>query len=94
MWSNLHANSSLSLTHSKVVVSQNAFIESLVRDSPRPGTPSFATEQALGTRRLLEHAVLLHRLHFVAGGVREEMLEVLIFEGEGVACDAFCKTLV
>jgi hypothetical protein len=30
----------------------------------------------------------------VAGGVSEEVLEVLIFEGEGVAGDAFWKVLV
>jgi hypothetical protein len=94
MQKTLHAKPTLSLAHSKVIITQNTFFKSLVRDSPRPGTPSFATEQALGTRRLLEHAVFLHGFHFVAGGVSEEVLEVLIFEGEGVACDAFCKTLV
>jgi hypothetical protein len=30
----------------------------------------------------------------VAGGVGEEVLEVLIFEGEGVAGDTFGKVLV
>jgi hypothetical protein len=93
MQSNLHAKPAQSLARSKVIVSQNTFVKALVRNSPGPGTASFAAEQTFRTRRLFEHAVFLHGFHFVAGGVSEEVLEVLIFEGERVAGDAFLQSV-
>jgi len=73
---------------SKIVVAQDAFLQTLIRHSPRPRTTGFAAEQALRARRLLEHAVFLHGFHLVAGGVSEKVLKVFVFEGESVAGDA------
>ena len=73
---------------SEVVVSQDAFVQTLVRHSPGPCATGFAAEQALRAGRLLKHAIFLHGFHLVAGGVGEEVLEVFVFEGEGVAGDA------
>ena len=73
---------------SKIIVSKNTLVEALVRHGPRPSATSFATEQTFWARRLLEHAVFVHGLHLVAGGVSEEVLEVFVFEGEGVAGDS------
>jgi hypothetical protein len=81
-----HANLT-PVVHSKVIIAQDALVQTLIRHCPGPCTASFAAKQALRARRLLEHAVFFHRLHLVAGGVGEEVLEVLIFEGEGVAGD-------
>jgi hypothetical protein len=72
---------------SKIIVSKDALVEPLVCHSPGPCTAGLAAEQALRTGRLLEHAVFFHGLHFVASGVSEEVLEVFVFEGEGVAGD-------
>ena len=74
---------------SKIIVPENALLKSLVRDGPRPSATGFAAEQALRTRGFFQHAVFLHGLHFVAGGVGQEVLKVLVFEGEGVAGDAY-----
>lgn len=76
------------LARSKIVVAQNTLVKPLVCDGPRPGAARLAAEQALRAGGLLEHAVFLHGLHLVARGVREEVFEVLIFEGESVAGDA------
>jgi hypothetical protein len=73
----------------KVVVAQDAFVQTLVSHGPRPCTTGFPAEQALRAGRLLEHAVFLHGFHLVAGGVGEEVLKVLIFEGESVAGNSY-----
>ena len=73
---------------SQIIIPQHPLIQPPVRDSPTPRPPGLATEQGFGRRRLLQHAVLLHRLDFVARRVREEVFEVFVFEGEGVAGDA------
>ena len=74
---------------SKIVVSQDAFFQTLVRHSPRPRTTGLAAEQALWAGRLLEHAIFLHGFHLVTCGVGEEVLKVLVFEGECVSGDAY-----
>ena len=73
---------------SEIIVAQNALIKAFIRHSPRPSAPSFAAKQTFRARGLLQHAIFLHGLHLVAGGVGEEVLKVLVFEGERVACDA------
>jgi hypothetical protein len=73
---------------SKVVVSKDALIESLVCHRPGPGTSGLTAKETFWARGLLEHAVLVHGLHFVAGGVSEEVLEVFVFKGKSVAGDS------
>jgi hypothetical protein len=68
----------------EVIVTQDSLLQPALSDGPRPRSSRFATVQGLGCRRFLQHAVLFHGLHLMAGGVGEEVLELLIFEGQSV----------
>ena len=81
------AGSLLSHEHSYLVIAKDSLGQSFVCDRPAPRATSSASEEAFGVLRAFPKTVLFEGFHLRASRVGEEMLEVLVFECECVACD-------